>query len=86
MTGAESDLEDTLPLDEGEDARHPGFPATQGDRSGDQVISEGKLMIEQFEEKSQDGFHGLRGISYEKNKGLTRCAVKPLPCIMQDIA
>ena len=40
-------------------------------------------MVKQFEEESENGFHKGRWLAYEKNKGLTRFAVKPLPCMVQ---
>ena len=78
MTGSMADLKNLVPLDKRYHAYHPAFPAVERNSRRDQVVGEGKLVVKQAEEKSQECFHaGAQSSVGKKNKGLTCCEVKP---------
>ena len=82
MTGAVTNLENSIPLDKRNHAYDPVLPAVKRNRCRDEIVSKGKLMIKQTEEEAQQCFHkwsspvDRRGSVHKKNKGLTRL-VKP---------
>jgi len=50
MTGTVTNFKDPVSLDERQHAQNPVFPSAHGDRGRDQIVGEGKLVIEQAKE------------------------------------
>ena len=57
MTGTVTNLQDLISLDERDYAHHPVFPAIERNGRRDEIVGKRELVIEQMEEKPQDGFH-----------------------------
>jgi len=52
-----ADLQDPVSLDERDHARHPVFPAIEGNARRHKIVRECELVIEQPKEKPQELFH-----------------------------
>lgn len=75
MARAVANFQDPVPPDEGHHAQHPVFPPAQGDRRCDEIVGEGKRVVEQVKEETEESFHDRRRAEQpcrQKNKGLTR--------------
>ena len=57
MSGPVADFQHSIPLDERDHAHHPVLPAIKRNDRGDEVVGKSELMIEQAEEKPQEGLH-----------------------------
>lgn len=57
MSGSVTDLQHSIPLDERNHAHHPVLPPIKRNDRGDEVVGERELVIEQAEEKSEQGLH-----------------------------
>jgi hypothetical protein len=57
MSGPVPDLKDSLPLDEGQHAHDPVFPAIERNSRGDEIVGKRELVIEQAEKESQERLH-----------------------------
>lgn len=57
MSRSEAELENPRPFDERKNLARPILPAIERDGRGDEIVREGKLMVEEIEEESQKCFH-----------------------------